>query len=169
MSQEAQLLDGLVSASIKEDFMKHLEKIYDIWVQLQEETTLGFDIASDDERVMNTLRNIQGGIADLNLVKSRLAYVQLTNFMAALKIRILKDRQSGRVLNAKRSDTIAMDLFVQARGGVPSSPRDRTQATKQIRISKRWADLASGGAPLLIIAQSEKADRIVYVVLIAQE
>lgn len=76
MSQEAQLLDDLVSPGIKRSLRKHspypclgcsplaypsghLQKVNNVWVQLQENNTLQPDSASNGERLVNMLESIR--------------------------------------------------------------------------------------------------------------
>lgn len=164
MSKVNPLLDGLIQSHIKEHFLEHLETIYDQWAGLIVRGTIPPGMASADPRVEEALEKLYQSINNDNTTMSRYASVQLTRLMAALRENITADRSRGKFVNAKarRSDAISLDTYIRALGGSPNDPVNRIQAQKHLRLSKRWADLASG-APLLVITLSKKADEIVCV------
>lgn len=66
--------------------------------------------------------------------------------------------QHSRVALRKRADSIAMNIFVSALC-LPSRGGSRRRAFWRHRLDKRRATLA-GAAPLLVIAYTEKAERL---------
>lgn len=139
--------------------MGHLEQIYDVWVPLLDKTTLRPNEASDDRRLGDAFKELDQHIVSPNPLKSRLGAIRLTQFMASLKGRISADRRSRRVAVKKRSDSVAIDAYLQARGQA-SEKNARDQALKRVRISKRWHDMTRG-APLLAVIHTLKAEHLV--------
>ncbi|KAK2590670.1 hypothetical protein QQS21_011650 [Conoideocrella luteorostrata] len=153
------LAHGVIRDDAKRFFEKSLESIYDVWVDLSREATLQPNEILDDRHLDGAFTTLDQHIASLDPLKARLGAIQLTNLMAVLKTRIKTDRQSGQIVAKKRSDSVAIDAYVRARGQ-QSDNNARYQAVKQVRMSKRWLDLTRG-SPLLAVVHTPKAEQIV--------
>lgn len=155
------LIDGLIRADSRKLFVDGLETIYDYWVPLLRRTTLPREVTSTDPRVAVVFRDLGQLVASPDVVIARLASIQLTRLMHSLKEKIKVDRQNGRIFPMKRTDSVAVDMYLYSLGRHHDQVA-RRQAVRQLRMSKRWADLAKE-SPLLIITHSEKATKLVYV------
>src|SRR3569833_3346743 len=147
------LLDGMIRVDAKLQFADSLERIYDFRVPILRRTTLPPGILPTDLRVRGAFEELDAHISNPEPLVSRLGYVQLTRLMNSLKSKIKADRQSRRVFQRKKSNNIAVDLYLNARGQ-SSDQQSRQQTHRQHRKGKRVSDL-SGGTPLLIITHSD--------------
>ncbi|KAI0165303.1 hypothetical protein GGR52DRAFT_103301 [Hypoxylon sp. FL1284] len=155
------LAEGLIRGDAKRYFVDNLEEIFNFWTLLLSKTTLPPDTRSTDPSVAAALCELDQTIASSNPLAARLGSVQFTRFIASLQQRIKSERQSGRVLRRGKSDSMAITMYISARGA-PTNAQLKQDTGRQIRRSKRWADLA-GASPLLVITYTDKAASIMQV------
>jgi hypothetical protein len=161
--QTSSLIQALIRNDAKQYFAEHCEEIHKALVLFLEKTTLPDTTSCSDSRVVNTIKTLD------DLIKcpgdqyiSRLAYVQLTSILAALKERAKKDLRHGLVVGklgkrgkrSQGSDTLAIDLHLSATGRV-----DRDDIHGLTRLANRWAALA-GRYPLLLVIFTGAAEKI---------
>ncbi len=158
----SQLAQRLVQQNAKALFVDNCDAIFSDWVSLLHKSTLPSNIICDDSRVAAAFDAIHS-IID-NDANPRplilLAYVRLSQIMAALQKIVSVNRRNGRISGraGQRNASVAVDIYLGARR-LPASSRNFVH--KRVRFAHRWAALG-GSSPLLLIIYPAFADTIVY-------
>lgn len=116
-------------------FAENCKDLFEAWRLLLQKTTLPSNITCNDNCVLEVFAALNLAIADGGPFL-RLAYVRLTQTLAALGNVIETDRQNGRIcLRKGRSNaSIAVDIYL----GTPGTPSGGTyQVYKRLRIGRR--------------------------------
>ena len=141
-------------------FADDCETLHRVWKELLEKTTLPDNTTSTDDRVLERIRELDNRIRySEDRVVSRLAYIQLTRMLAALRKKIQDDRRHGLLVGkrSQRDVTIAIDIYLRATGKA-----NRAEVSKFTSLGNRWTALA-GRYPLLLVTFTDVAERIMYV------
>lgn len=152
------LLQSIIQPNALPFFECHCQEIHDFWSWLARKTTIPADVAINDPIITSAFAIIDDAILHSGeyFWRSRLAYVQLTRVLIAIKSIIARrGRQRRRVGQGNAS--ILIDLYVKAQVE-PFSPKVlRQKVQNRVRIAKRWADLISGSI-FIAAAYNDKAE-----------
>jgi hypothetical protein len=154
------IVQALVNANAKQLFTEHCETIHRVWKDLLEKTALPDNTTSTDSAVLERIRELDNRIkCPENRDALRLAYLQLTRMLAALRRKIECDRRHGLIVGerSQRDTTVAIDIYLRATGRAK-----RGEVHKLTSLGNRWAALA-GRYPLLLVTYTDVAERIMYV------
>lgn len=130
------------------------------WAWLLDQSTLPENVPCTDNRVLDKIRALDNLIRHPeSQMMSRLAYVQLTQMLAALRRKINDDRKKGLIVGkrSRRDATEAVDIYLHATGRA-----NRGDVCRLTCQANRWAAFA-GRYPLLLITLTDKAEKIMYV------
>jgi hypothetical protein len=154
------ILQALIKPNAQQLFADDCETLHRVWKELLEKTTLPDNTTSTDDRVLERIRELDNRIRySEDRVVSRLAYIQLTRMLAALRKKIQDDRRHGLLVGerSQRDATVAIDIYLRATGKA-----NRGEVSKFTSLGNRWTALA-GRYPLLLVTFTNVAERIVYV------
>ncbi|RYP47357.1 hypothetical protein DL768_006568 [Monosporascus sp. mg162] len=152
------IVPALIRADAKAHFAEHCEGIQNVWARLLDQSSLPYNASSTDDRVLDKIRTLDDVIRrPTDPIISRLAYVQLTWMLAALKKKISDDRKQGLIIGkrSRRDATEAVDIYLNAIGR-----GKREDICKLTRRGNRWAAIA-GRYPLLLVALTDDTERII--------
>ncbi|KAK4151488.1 hypothetical protein C8A00DRAFT_17097 [Chaetomidium leptoderma] len=156
----AAILQALINPNAQQLFADHCETLHRVWKELLEKTTLPDNTTSTDSQVLERIRELDKRIkCPEDQAVSRLAYIQLTRMLAALRKKIQDDRRHGRLVGerSQRDATVAIDIYLRATGRA-----NRGEVSKFTSLGNRWTALA-GRSPLLLVTFTDAAERIMYV------
>lgn len=152
------LLQSIIQPNALPFFECHCQEIHDFWSWLARKTSIPADVAINDPLITSAFAIIDDAILHSGeyFWRSRLAYVQLTRVLIAIKSIIARrGRQRRRVGQGNAS--ILIDLYVKAQVE-PFSPKIlRQKVQNRVRVAKRWADLISGSI-FIAAAYNDKAE-----------
>ena len=154
------IVPALIRVDAKKHFAEHCEKILEAWAWLLGQSALPDNVLCTDNRVLDKIRALDNLIRHTeDQIMSRLAYVQLTRMLAALRQKISDNRKHGLIVGkrSRRDATEAVDIYLKATGRA-----NRGDVCKLTCQANRWAAIA-GRYPLLLITLTNEAEKIMYV------
>jgi hypothetical protein len=150
----------LIKPNAQQLFADDCEALHRVWKELLEKTSLPDNTTSTDSQVLEMIRELDKRIRyPEDRVISRLAYIQLTRMLAALRKKIQDERRHGLLVGerSQRDATIAIGIYLRA-----TRTANRGEVSKFTTLGKRWTALA-GRYPLLLVTFTDVAERIMYV------
>lgn len=159
-----QLVPRLVRHDVTAFFATHFEEALDTWISILTQTTIPGNVASSDPCVIHAFRLLDNARGSGDPVRSRLAYIRLTQVFEAVEKNVARNRQHGRLPAEKRTRgyrnaCIAVDIYIDAQEQAGTS---RADVKEYRRIARRWRIL-SGPSPLFIIIYTDAAEGLAYV------
>lgn len=156
----------LIRHDTKSFFADRCEIIIKSWLLLLQKTTLPSNIRCTDERVSAAFHFLDDVITsgDEAYLSARLAYARLPGVLASLTDIVAIERRNRDILLSigQRDTSIAIDIYVNTQRTARDKRAARRHVSRRVRAGKRWAALA-GTSPLLLVAYSDAAERIMYV------
>ena len=147
----------LIRGDAKKHFAEHCEDIQKAWAWLIDLSTLPENVPCTDSRVLDKIRALDNLIRHPeNQIMSRLAHVQLTRMLAALRQKISDGRKQGLIIGkrSRRDATEAVDIYLNATGRA-----NRGDVSKLTCQANRWAATA-GRYPLLLVVLTDEVEKI---------
>lgn len=163
-------LHGLTNADAFTLPAEVYQETYYFWVSLLQATILPSDISYSDPRLGHALQVIEDILTNgqYSHIFARFAYVHLSAVLDSLQCAIKNDRLSGKLpgKSGEGDASVAINIHEKSistieRGNIRSRITRRDVKMRR-RIAKRWK-LLTEGSPFLLLAYSNRAEKIMYV------